>query len=113
MNNDQLDKHYQTVAWGAFLIIIGSLDLVPGNQTGWAILGSGIVLLGLNLVRSISKIPVNGFSLALGAIALLLGALVLIQSALGFHLEIELFPIMLIALGVYLLTPSPKRMENK
>lgn len=112
MNNDQLDRRHQTIAWGVLLILIGGLNLVPGDQTSWAILGSGIVLLGLNLMRSINRIPVSGFSLVLGVIALLLGALVVIRSALGFHFEIELVPIMLVALGVYLLIPGPKKTEN-
>src|SRR5512139_2347416 len=115
MKTDRLDSRYRTIAWGALLILIGSLDLAPGNQnqTGWAILGSGVILLGLNLLRSIGKIRVSGFSVALGAAAFLLGALVVIQSALGSHIEIELFPIMLIALGVYLLIPTCRRIKKK
>ena len=113
MNKDELDSRYRTIAWGVLLILIGSLGFVPGDQTSWAILGSGTILLGLNVMRSIRRIPVSGSSLALGAIALLLGALVIIRSALGFHFEIELFPLMLIALGIYLLTPGPGRMQNK
>ena len=113
MNKDELDSRYRTIAWGVLLILIGSLGFVPGDQTSWAILGSGTILLGLNVMRSIRRIPVSGSSLALGAIALLLGTLVIIRSALGFHFEIELFPLMLIALGIYLLTPGPGRMQNK
>jgi|SRR3990172_391489 len=111
-NNDQLDKRYRTIAWGALFLLIGSLILIPGDQTSWAILGSGIILLGLNLGRSIRKIPMSGFSLALGVLALLVGALVLITSALGIHYEIDLLAITLIAIGVYWLIPERKTADT-
>ncbi len=107
-NNEQLDKRYRSIAWGAMFILIGCLSLIPGDQTSWAVLGSGVILLGLNLVRSISKIPMSGFSLALGAAAFLTGLLVLIRSQLGLHFEIDLFPMILIAIGVYWLWPQRK-----
>ncbi len=108
-DNDRLDKRYRTIAWGAFFILIGSLSLIPGDQTVWAILGSGILLLGLNLVRWLGRVPLGVFSLALGAILFLGGALVLFRSVLGFHFEIDLFPLLLLALGIYLLLPGRKR----
>ena len=103
--NEQLDKRYRSITWGALFILIGSLSLIPGDQTSLAILGSGIILLGLNLGRSLSNLPMNGFSLAIGAAAFVAGALALIGSGLGLHYEIELFPILLIAVGVYFLWP--------
>ena len=106
--NEQLDKRYRSITWGALFILVGSLSLVPGDQTSWAILGSGVILLGLNLVRSLSQIPMNGFSLALGAGAFLTGALVLFRSQLGIHFQVELLPIVLIAIGVYFLWPLRK-----
>jgi hypothetical protein len=109
MDHERLDQRLRTAAWGTFLILIGGLGFVPGDQTQWAILGSGIILLGLNLTRRVSKIQVSGFSLALGAVAFLLGGMVLARSALGFHIKIELFPLMLIALGVYLLLPGSRQ----
>ena len=107
-HSEQLDKRYRSIAWGALFILVGSLSLIPGDQTSLAILGSGVILLGLNLGRSLSKIPMNGFSLALGAAAFLTGALVLFRSQLGLHFEIELLPVVLIAAGVYWLWPQRK-----
>jgi hypothetical protein len=106
--NEQLDKRYRSIAWGVLFILIGTLSLIPGDQTSLAILGSGVILLGLNLGRSLSKIPMNGFSLALGAAAFLTGALVIFRSQLGIHFEIELLPVVLIAVGVYWLWPERK-----
>ena len=111
-NNNKLDKRYRTIAWGALFILVGTLTIIPGDQTNLAIIGGGIILLGLNLGRSISKIPMNGFTLALGAIVLLSGVVALISSQLGFHFEIELFPIILIAIGVYWLIPERKKEDT-
>jgi len=66
----------------------------------------------LNLGRFLSKIPMNGFTLMLGIITLLSGAVALIGSRLGFHFKIDLLPILLIAIGVYLLIPDRKKEDN-
>lgn len=110
-NNYQLDKRYRTIAWGAIFILIGILSLVPGDQTSFGLLGSGAILLALNLWRSLSKVAVNGFSLALGAAGFFTGALLIVRSELGLHFEVELFPIILIAIGVYWLWPA-RRTED-
>ena len=110
--NEHLDKRYRSIAWGALFILIGSLSLIPGDQTILAILGSGAILLGLNLVRSLSRIPINGFSLAIGAAAFFTGAFVLFRAQLGLHFGIELFPVILIAIGVYCLWPPRKKDEG-
>ena len=104
--NERMDRRARSIAWGALLILIGSLSLVPGDQTSLAVLGSGAILLGLNVWRSLSGIAMNGFSIAIGAAAFLTGAVALIDLGLGLHFEIELFPILLIAVGIYFLWPS-------
>ena len=111
-HNEQLDKRYRSLAWGILFILIGSLSLIPGDQTSLAILGSGVILLGLNLARSVSRMPVNGFSLALGAAAFLTGAMVLFRAQLGLHFEVELLPIVLIAVGLYFLWPQRKSEDD-
>ena len=111
-NRHQLDKRYQAIAWGTLFILIGSLNLIPGDQTNLALLGSGAILLGLNLARSRSSIRMNGFTIVLGAVAFLTGGLALIGSRLGLHYEIELLPVVLIAVGVYWLWPSRRTDES-
>ena len=49
--------------WGLGLILIGGLSLIPGDQTDLAMLGLGILLLGLNLARYLNHIQVSYFSI--------------------------------------------------
>ena len=109
-----LDARYETVAWGAVLILVGSLEAIPGSQGGAGVLGIGLILLGLNLARYVRRIPVSPFSITLGVIALGLGAVVLLRPVLGweFHLNLPAFPTLLIVIGLYLLIPGQKRLES-
>jgi hypothetical protein len=101
-----------TAAWGLGLIFIGSLSLIPGDQTNIAMLGLGLLLLGLNLIRFIRQISVSYFSITLGVLFLLLWLWEMISPALGLSFQIDLFPLLLISLGVYLLIPERKGMKT-
>jgi hypothetical protein len=66
-----LDRRLHDVAWGSLLIITGIIWLVPDNQVPdsawlWGVAG---VLLGVNVVRYLKHVQVNGFSMALGLAA--------------------------------------------
>ena len=111
-NLEQLDKRFRSIAWGAAFILVGALSLIPGDQTVLAIVGVGVILIALNLARSLSGISMSGFTLALGAAGLITGALVLFRSQLGLHFEIDVIPVVLIALGVYCLWPRRKLGES-
>ncbi len=114
MYDTKLDKRLQTGVWGIILILLGGLSVVPGDQAGIFVLGTGIILLGLNLMRYINKYPVNGFSTTFGAVALMLGGLASLRLILGweFRYELSFFPILLIAIGLYLLIPPPRQKEG-
>lgn len=115
MHAKNVDSRFQTVAWGIIIILFGVLSLVPGNQTSFFVLGIGIILLGLNILRSINSIPINGFSTALGIVSLILGGIALLRPILGWKtpLELPFFPILLIVFGLYLLITSPRQKENR
>ncbi len=68
----QLDRRLHDVAWGLLLLITGIIWLVPRDQVpeGAWLLGVAAVLLGVNVVRALAHIRVNGFSLVLGIAAL-------------------------------------------
>jgi hypothetical protein len=114
MHTKKVDSRLQSAAWGLIILLLGGLSLIPGDQTGIFVLGIGIILLGLNLFRYVNQLPTNAFSIVLGVVALGLGGVASLRSVLGwdFHFDLPLFPILLIAFGLYLLIPSQKQKEN-
>src|SRR3990172_4682972 len=105
-NLNTLNKRFETVAWGAVLILFGILNLIPGEQNGIFVFGVGMILLGLNLARYFSKIPTNTVTIALGVIASFLGIIVLLRPVLNIPpitIELFSFPVLLLLIGVYLL----------
>ncbi|HEY4687822.1 MAG TPA: hypothetical protein VIK33_00810 [Anaerolineae bacterium] len=95
-----LNHRYELVAWGALSMWIGAITLISGEHSGTGWLGIAIILLGLNVVRYLRKIPMNWFSITLGVMALALGASRLLDSPLPF------FATSLIVIGVVLLIRS-------
>ena len=76
-----LDHRLNDVGWGLFLILLGGLWLLP---QGWApegtwLIGTGVLLLGLNAVRRARGIPVHRIGVLLGALALVAGLASLAQ----------------------------------
>lgn len=94
-----LNRRYETVAWGAFFILFGITSLVPGLPAGVGEIGIGIILLALNLVRYMSKLPTSGFTITLGIIALALGAADMARALINPGLELPVFPLLLIIVG--------------
>ena len=112
MNNlKALNQRYESVAWGAIFILLATLMFIPGDQNNEFLLGVGIILLGLNLVRSIQNMAVNVFSTIIGAMALVVGAISVLWPILGIkaHYEVDIFAFILLAIGLYLLIPGPKK----
>ena len=94
-NNAALNKQIEDIGWGSFLMVIGGLLLVPGEQLpqgAWLIL-VGLIMLSLNIVRHLNGIRANVFTTAFGALALAAG--------LGslFGVELPLFAIFLLLVG--------------
>lgn len=113
MNNlDNLNKRYEVIAWGLGFLWIGILGLIPGDQSAIGFLSLGLILLGLNLARYISKVPINFFLIVLGILVSGLGAVVLIRQMLGYpSFELDLFALMLVVIGLYILIPGPKQLK--
>ena len=66
-------------------------------------LGTGLILLGLNAARSLKGIPTKSFTTILGILALVWGGLELVNSVLHLPFKLPVFEILLIMLGVFLL----------
>jgi hypothetical protein len=94
-----LNKRLETMAVGAFLVMLGGMALIPEEQLneGWWSVGVGLVLLGLNAARYFRGLRMSGFTTALGIIALVTGA--------GELAGVDLpgLAILLILLGAYVL----------
>ena len=94
-----LNKRMETMAWGAFLIMLGGFMFVPEEiiKGGWWSIGVGLIFLGLNAARYFNGVKMSGFTTFLGVISVIGGALdlILVQDING--------AVFLIVLGSYLI----------
>ena len=72
-----LNKRLETMAWGAFLIMLGGFMFVPDEtiKGGWWSIGVGLIFLGLNAARYFNGLRMSGFTTFLGIISVIGGAL--------------------------------------
>ena len=93
-----LNKRLETMAWGAFLIMLGGFMFVPDEivKGGWWSIGVGLIFLGLNAARYFNQIRMSGFTTVLGTLSVVGGLVQLfgIKNVEGAFL--------LIILGAYL-----------
>jgi hypothetical protein len=94
-----LNKRLETVAWGAFLIMLGGFMFVPEEiiRGGWWSIGVGLIFLGLNAARYFSGLRMSGFTTFLGIVSVIGGVLDLVG------LEGVNGAVLIIVLGAYLL----------
>ena len=103
MDNTQTsNRNLDTIAWGAFFIWWGITELFGSLPEGVGAIGVGLILLGLNMVRSMKGISTSGFTTILGILALVWGGLELAGAVLSLPFELPIFAILLIVLGVSL-----------
>lgn len=108
-----LDERCETFAWGIFFILGGVIFLIPGDQSDEFLLGIGIILLGLNLIRYMYKIPTNIITIILGMMALVLGIIPLLRRVLNFpKFEVDIFPILFVIIGLYFIISAIKRTKK-
>ncbi len=107
-----LNRRYETIAWGAFFILFGLTSLFKSIPSGIGTVGVGIILLALNLARYGSRIPTSAFTITLGLIALVLGAVDVMRSLLRVEIDLPLFPVLLIVIGVIWLVRGITRMGH-
>jgi hypothetical protein len=115
MDNSRTSKRdHETIAWGLLLIWWGlrwwPLVSLP---EGTGLLGTGVILLGLNAVRSLNGIPARNVTTILGFLALAFGGLLLAHEILNVSFEIPVFEILLIAPGALLLVRTFRKPETK
>ncbi len=101
-----INRNFEVIAWGALFIWWGISVLIPSLPDGSTALGTGLILVGVNLARKLSGVPANGFSTTIGILALIWGGLVFVGVLVNLPFELPIFAILLIALGVIVLVPG-------
>ena len=97
-----LNKRLEDSGWGFFLLMIGTLLLLPSEiipQGAWLI-GAGLIMLGLNAIRYLNDIGVSKFTVLMGFVAVLVGL------ASFFGLRPPLLAIFLALIGLSLIARS-------
>ena len=113
MNDTQiLNRNFEAIAWGALLIWWGITELIPSMPDGSGPIGIGLILIGVNIARSLNGVPANRFSITLGILALVWGGLEMAGTLLSLPFELPVFAILLIVLGAIILAPALFRSQN-
>jgi hypothetical protein len=102
-----LNRKYETVAWGILAILWGTTILFDFIPFGVGVLGTGLVVLGINVVRSLNDLPTKNDNMVFGILMLAWGLLELARPILHIlfesaDLDWVIFAILLIGLGLIL-----------
>jgi hypothetical protein len=89
----------EKLAWGMLLVWWGLRWLLEFLPNGTGLMGTGVILLGLNAARSMRGEPTRRLTTMLGLVALFLGGLLLASAALPLPVEIPVLEALLIGLG--------------
>jgi hypothetical protein len=95
-----LDKRFERLGWGLLLVMIGGLALVPDRWVpeGTWLVGTGLIMLGLNALRYVNGIAMSAFTIVLGLVALSSG----ISDVAG--VDLPVIEIILIAIGAHIIS---------
>jgi hypothetical protein len=92
----ELSRKLDAAGWGSFLIWLG-IVLWVGADTSVALLGIGIIMVGVQVARLVLKLHIEGFWLVIGLLFVAGGIWQLIDTRL------PLVPILLIVAGLALM----------
>ncbi len=102
------DHNLATIGLGALLIWWGVVMVVNPLTIGMGAIGTGLILLGVNVARLLKGVPTKGSTTAVGIIALVWGAL---DQALALRLWPSLAT-MLIVVGVVVIAGELLRVRQ-
>lgn len=92
-----LDRRLERISWALFLIMLGGIGLISTVPQGTWLVGTGMIMLGLNAARYRNGLRISHFSVVLGTAALLLG----LGGLTG--LDVPFVPTLLIIIGADIL----------
>ncbi len=98
-----------TMAWGLLLIWWGIVIVVDPFTIAIGAIGTGLILLGVNAVRSQKGIPITNSNNSVGIIAIIWGVLDQARHMLGLSPWLSLALILFVVGFAYLLTPLLRR----
>jgi hypothetical protein len=101
-----LDRRLEGIGWALFLIMLGGLGLIQSVPEGTWLVGTGLIMLGLNVARHVNGMRINHFTVVLGIMALLLG----LAQLTG--LPLPVLPVLLILIGADILIKTAARNET-
>jgi len=107
-----LNRNFDAIGWGALFIWWGISVLVTSLPVGTVAIGTGVILIAVNLARKLSGVPISRFSTTVGILALIWGILELVGVLLSLPFELPIFAILLIVLGVIVLWPELMGTKN-
>ena len=96
------NRNLEGAAWGALFIWWGVTELIPSLPDGTGAVGIGLILIGLNVARSLQGISTSAFTTTLGILALAWGALEMASPVLHLPFRLPVFVILLIVFGLIL-----------
>ncbi len=102
-NLQSINRNLERLAWGAFFIWWGVVELFKFLPEGTGLVGFGLILIALNVVRSLSGMRTSAFTITLGILALVWGGLELAGYLLSLPFQIPVLAILLIVLGAIVL----------
>jgi hypothetical protein len=118
MDNMQTSiRKYNAIAWGLLLLLWGITILFDPVPFGAGLLGTGLILLGANLVRARNGLPAKDDNTVLGILALVWGGLELARPILRGLFRVSdwdwaIFAILLIVLGLIFLARALMRIRQ-
>lgn len=107
-NTQRSNRKCNTMGWGLLFILWGITILFDFVPFGVGVLGTGLILLGANVVRTLNGVPAKDDNTVLGILALSWGGLELARPILRQLFEFAdwdwaIFAILLVILGMILL----------
>lgn len=105
LDTKRLDHRLEATAWGLFFIMLGGILLLPSEvvpQGAWLI-GTGVIMLGLNAARILTGIKTSPFSIGLGVVAVVAG----LADVAGLGLPI--LPVILVLIGIEILFTAARK----
>ena len=107
VQNGRLGQQLERIGWALFLIMIGGLALLPAGWVpeGTWLVGTGLIMVGMNVVRHLKGLRINGFTAVLGLAAMAAGFFAVAG------IDFPVFPVLLVAVGLQILYSvlRPKR----